>query len=124
EEADLMRDAFAEALRQAMHNPETAVVFIPSTRAADIVNKALDEKMKPQRASAYLNALGIAELRKVSRRDFDGRGWIWTGPQAPPDAKVVEFGSGLRGLADYLRAKYAEGNGHGDGEGNGQGEPG
>jgi hypothetical protein len=93
EESDLVREAFVLALRAAGHDPDTATVFIPSARAAEIVNEATGEQRPTQRASAYLLTLTIPELWKSNATD-GGRGWRWTGKDAPPGQTAEPFFKG------------------------------
>jgi len=112
EDADQVREAFAAALRLRGHDPETAVVFIPSRDAAEIVNQATGESRPVQRASAYLQTLAVPQLRK-SNWDGGARGWRWTGRQAA-GRKAVPLASPapqLRRLAQRMQAARAAGNG-------------
>jgi hypothetical protein len=55
EDSDLVRGAFVAALRTNLHDPDTQVVFIPSSEAARIVNEATGECRPTQRATSYLD---------------------------------------------------------------------
>jgi uncharacterized protein (DUF3820 family) len=80
EEADLVREAFAQELRDRGHDPDEENVFIPSGTAADILNAATNERRPTIRASAHLKTLGVRELRKSAK---DGvKGWQWCGADA------------------------------------------
>jgi hypothetical protein len=87
-DADLVRDAFAEELARRGHRPDREAVWMPSRVVAAVVNGASGEHRPPNKASAYLRTLAIAELR-ASRRGF-GRGWVWRGKAAPAEAEPVE----------------------------------
>jgi hypothetical protein len=93
EDSDLVRDAFAALLRGRGHDPDKAVVFIPSAEAARAVNDATGEDRPTQRATGYLGTLAILELRKTKRSDRGGRGWTWTGRGATPGAAAVPLNS-------------------------------
>jgi hypothetical protein len=91
-EAAEVRAYIADALRQYRHDPERAVVSIPSAVAAEWVNAATGERRPTNKATAYLNQLHIPELRK--RRTGRTRGWVWRGGAAAAAAEAVELHSG------------------------------
>jgi hypothetical protein len=87
-EADIVREHFADQLRDRGHNPWTEVVWIPSAEAAAWLNTALNETIPPNRACVKLGTLGITTLRKSNREE---RGWTWTGKQAPPGTPACKL---------------------------------
>jgi hypothetical protein len=91
-EADLVRDYFSEQISHRRHDPSRAVLWIDSRTAAHWCNEALNENRPTQRATSYLETLGITELR-YSRRGDRGRGWTWRGRRSTP-------GEGVRNLND------------------------
>jgi hypothetical protein len=84
EESDIVREAFVRAIRLHLHDPETAVLFIPSDAAADIYNRATNNLCSPQQATLHIQTLAIPELRKVRH---PGRGFRWTGLKAGAEAR-------------------------------------
>jgi hypothetical protein len=86
-EAALIRDAFVSELTRRGYDPARVAVFIPAAVAGQIINTALNEHLPVPRASAYLNTLAIAELRK-SNAHGGGRGWAWRGQQADLNATM------------------------------------
>jgi hypothetical protein len=88
-ESSAVREAFIMALEAGGHDSLKEVVWISSKVAAAILNKALDEKYKPNSATTYLGNLAIKELRKC--KDNTKRGWVWTGTEADPTAKTVDL---------------------------------
>jgi hypothetical protein len=90
EELSLVREAFKRELRESGHSTESEIVFIPNPRVAEIIERATGEKRAPNRASAYLAAVGVPELRRSKRGPV--KAWKWVGPDADPAAKMVEIG--------------------------------
>lgn len=90
-EADLVRDGFVQELQRRGHAPDLEVVWVPAQVAAEIVQRATGEKYPVNRASAFLKTLGIAELRK-SDQGGRGRGWVWRGQDADPEADALALG--------------------------------
>jgi hypothetical protein len=76
-EGALVREHFAEELRERGHDAEAEAVFIPNKFAAGWSNAALGEKRSVQKAGTYLAGLGVAELRRCRRggKEF-GRGLV------------------------------------------------
>jgi hypothetical protein len=114
EDSDLVRGAFAAYLRSRGHDPDRAVVFIPSSEAARVVNDATGEERPKQRATAYLQTLAVKELRKSNAPD-GSRGWRWTGAKAPPGATATKLGTRPTGplptgggLTAFLKARARE----------------
>jgi hypothetical protein len=103
EEADLVRGAFVAALTAVHHDPEKAVVFIPSAQAAQIVNEATGEVRPTQRATVFLKTLAIPELRKGNGVD-GSRGWRWIGRESEPGQAAVPFDSVARAVTAGLGA--------------------
>jgi hypothetical protein len=87
EEADLIREAFADAIRRYLFDPDTAVLFIPSTDAADIYNLATRSSFSPQQVTRHLQMLAIPELRKY-KLDGKRRGFRWVGLKADLKART------------------------------------
>jgi hypothetical protein len=87
-ELDLVRDAIIEALRQQSVTATKGAYFISSAKLAEIVNLATNEKRPTAKVTAYVQTLGIRELRKSKH---DGcRGWVWTGADAPSTATATK----------------------------------
>lgn len=108
EDADIVRDAFAEQLKKRKHNPDAEVVFIPAADAAKFLEDATGERRSVQRATAHLMTLGIPELTKGKRSDMGGRGWVWTGKAAPPGTAVVKLASNFTRFADAMARSKAK----------------
>jgi hypothetical protein len=89
-EADLVREYFTQQISQRRHHPERSVLWIDSQTAARWCNQALNEDRPTQRATSYLETLGIAELRH-SRRGDRGRGWTWRGRLSTAGGRVRDL---------------------------------
>jgi hypothetical protein len=88
-EADLVRDAFVTAIQSnGFDSADSVKVWIPAAVAATIVNGATGEKRPTNKATSFLETLGIAELRR-SRGGDRGRGWFWCGRHVPVDIRVA-----------------------------------
>ncbi len=89
-EADLVRGAFVARLEKAGHAPACrASVWIPAAEAAAIVNLATGERFAVNKATKYLNALAIAQLRRSAKNG--NRGWAWRGLEADLTAALQEL---------------------------------
>jgi hypothetical protein len=88
-EADIVKAGFIQELRRRGHAPESDAIFIPSQVAAAIVKSATNEQRPVNKASSFLSSLPINELR-VSKMD-GCRGFCWTGPRSPPEAKMAHI---------------------------------
>jgi hypothetical protein len=94
--AEMVRNGFREELVRAGFNPDADVVWIKSRVAAQIVNEIENEAHRPfPKAMAHLYTLSIPEIRKSNRGD-QGRGCIWTGAEAGPDAGTKMFNTWTR----------------------------
>lgn len=104
EESDMVRDGIAEALRKRGHsNPDTAVVFVPSSEMAKIVNEATGQNLPTNKVSGHLKTLTIVELSNTHRTDLGGRGWVWRGKDAPSDTKPLA----LDAVVETMRGRFS-----------------
>jgi hypothetical protein len=86
-QADSVREGFREELHRRGHCPDTQIVWMPSKEAAAIVNRVENEERRPfNRAMTHLYMLGIPEIRRSNR---GGRGCVWTGLRADPQAASI-----------------------------------
>jgi hypothetical protein len=85
-ETDLTRGAFVEDLKARGFDPDTAAVWYPASLAAELVNRALGEKLPTARATSRLKTLNVPELRKGDQKGE--RGWAWRGSDASPSASL------------------------------------
>jgi hypothetical protein len=90
-EKDLVAGHFREQLVALHWNPDTDHVFIPTGIAAQWVEAATGEKRPTNRASSYLRALGVPELRKSG--DGGRRGWRWRGAGCPASTPAEDHDS-------------------------------
>jgi hypothetical protein len=89
EEAELVAAEFADRLREAGHDPESACVFIPSRIAAEWLSAATRQSCSTNKASAHLKALRLPRLEKTKK---DGcPGWRWRGVNAQEDATMARL---------------------------------
>lgn len=81
-EADMVREGLRNELSRRGHDPDTEVIWIPSTEAAQIVNRIENEEHRSyNRAMTHLYMLNIQELRRSNRGQR--RGCVWSGRAAP-----------------------------------------
>ena len=92
EEADLIRDAIAQELRERGHGePNEAGVRIPAAAMAEIVGKALSEKLTTTTAGTKLKAIGGA-IPELTKKTYCGRKlWLWTGRDRNPTQTSEEL---------------------------------
>jgi hypothetical protein len=88
-EAEVVREEFVSELRRRGHDPEAEGVRLPSKAVAEVVNQAKNDKMAPNKASAYLRTLAIPELHKSDRSG--DRGWAWKGARYDPGTPLSEL---------------------------------
>lgn len=80
EEADLIRETIRQELLERGHGePDDATVRISATEMAEIVSKALGERISTTAAGTKLRTLGgaIPELRKKTIHGY--KVWVWAG---------------------------------------------
>jgi hypothetical protein len=82
-----MQEAIANVIRSQGYDPATHRVKIKASHLAKIVNEALNEKMRPNKANAYVRQLQIPELRGRTRDG--GRYYYWHGQHAEADAEAM-----------------------------------
>jgi hypothetical protein len=88
QEAELVRDEFVRVLAEAGRDADRAVVLFPSLLAAKILSTALNDNKTTNRAMTLLYELSIPEIQRSNRGS--GRGCLWRGTLAPPDAKPAK----------------------------------
>jgi hypothetical protein len=87
EEMMAMQEAIANAIRTQGYDPATHRIKIKASHLAKIANEALNEKMRPNKATAYVRQLQIPEMRGRTRDG--GRYYYWHGKDAEADAQAM-----------------------------------
>lgn len=93
---ELVREAFAQILRRASHDPDTCCVFFSAAQAAAVLGRVAKERRSVTSAVPYLAQLGVPELSR--HRSKTMRGFCWRGLDANPDANPVNLD--IANLAD------------------------
>lgn len=88
DEANLISECIRKEIRRCGHNPNTCVVFVPTTKLAELIAELTGERRAVTRLTPYLKTLSIPELRRA-RRTRNCAGWIWCGVNAIPTQKPV-----------------------------------
>ncbi len=94
-EADLVRDEFLMLLKTHKVDAAEEVIWFSSAVAAELMCRALGDRMAISRACSKLNGLGIRELRKSNRGH--GHGFIWHGTRAPRNKQARKLGEMVNG---------------------------
>jgi hypothetical protein len=84
-ERDAIVEIFRERIRRHEGDTQAGRYFIRNALIQEWMALATNDRLAPNRASTKLRMLGIAELRPHRGKE---RGWIWTGPNAGPNAEI------------------------------------
>jgi hypothetical protein len=88
-EESLVRCAFLDILRERGHEPDEQIVWFSAAQAAEVINKAIGDRMPTNKASKFLGKLSIREVRKSDLGE--SRGWCWSGKNAPADTHMAKL---------------------------------
>lgn len=94
EEAGEIERAFRERLERLNLDTLRQRIFVPSTRAAEWLGKAIGESLSTTKASRMLGQkIDEGELPTMQRsRTGTTRGFYWIGPEADPSAEAIDIG--------------------------------
>lgn len=88
-EADLVAAYVRSKLQRAKLDPDTCCVYWTSAEVTEWLVAATGAKIPVNRATPYLRALSIPELRYTKKNGVPG--WIWRGARAKKSATSVVF---------------------------------
>jgi hypothetical protein len=88
-EADLVAAHIRKKLKDNSEDPDTCCIFFMTPEITRWLQEATGTKLPINKATPYLRALAIPELRYTKKNGVPG--WVWRGPRAKAKQSAVAF---------------------------------